>query len=217
MAEEKNTIISVKSNSKTMEIMNDNHKSPDRKIAEIGLSASAQNAATTFIFSKSHLKNIEFIEICTVMDEKINEVCMGDLTGLEATLTAQTVSLDAIFHELADRAAANLSENLNASESYMRLALKAQAQCARTIEVIASMKNPPVIFAKQANIAHGHQQVNNVSNANPAHAQSRAEKTINQPNELLRNQNKNTIDQSELQRKKQEELLAMRNHQIVRD
>lgn len=59
----------------------------------------------------------------------------------------------------------------------MRLALKAQAQCARTIEVLAAIKNPPVIYAKQANIANGPQQVNN---GTPAHA----EKTVNQSNEL---------------------------------
>ena len=62
----------------------------------------------------------------------------------------------------------------------MRLALKAQAQCARTVEVLAAMKNPPIVFAKQANIAHGHQQVNN--GVQPA---THAGKTINSSNELL--------------------------------
>jgi hypothetical protein len=36
----------------------------------------------------------------------------------------------------------------------MRLALKAQAQCTRTIETLAEIKNLPVVFAKQSNIFH---------------------------------------------------------------
>jgi hypothetical protein len=43
----------------------------------------------------------------------------------------------------------------------MRLAFKAQSQCRATLETLATIKNPPVLFAKQANIAAGHQQVNN--------------------------------------------------------
>jgi hypothetical protein len=34
-------------------------------------------------------------------------------------------------------------------------------QCVRTLKVLGTLKNPPnVAFVKQANIAHGHQQVN---------------------------------------------------------
>ena len=44
----------------------------------------------------------------------------------------------------------------------MRLALKAQGQCRATLETLAAIKNPPVVFARQANINNGgQQQVNN--------------------------------------------------------
>jgi hypothetical protein len=43
----------------------------------------------------------------------------------------------------------------------MRLALKAQGQCRATLETLAVLKNPPTVFAKQANIAAGAQQVTN--------------------------------------------------------
>lgn len=43
----------------------------------------------------------------------------------------------------------------------MRLALRAQNQARMTLETLSNIKNPPVIYAKQANIAHGPQQVNN--------------------------------------------------------
>jgi hypothetical protein len=56
----------------------------------------------------------------------------------------------------------NLYDHLDASERFMRLALKAQSQCRSTIESLAEIKNPSsVAFVKQANIAKGHQQVNN--------------------------------------------------------
>jgi len=51
---------------------------------------------------------------------------------------------------------------LSAMETYLRLALKAQAQSRATLETLAAIKNPPVVFARQANINHGgQQQVNN--------------------------------------------------------
>jgi hypothetical protein len=57
-------------------------------------------------------------------------------------LVAQAASLNSIFTELARRAGLNMGEYIGATESYMRLALKAQAQCRATIETLAAMKNP---------------------------------------------------------------------------
>ena len=63
-------------------------------------------------------------------------------------------------------------------ESFLRLAFKAQAQCRQTLETLSTIKNPPVIFAKQANISNGHQQINNG-------IASQAENNQKQQNELL--------------------------------
>jgi len=41
------------------------------------------------------------------------------------------------------------------------LALKAQSQSRASIESLAQIKNPPVVYARQANFANGPQQVNN--------------------------------------------------------
>jgi len=47
-------------------------------------------------------------------------------------------------------------------ETCTRLAFKAQSRCRATNETLAEIKNPPsVAFVPQANIAAGHQQVNN--------------------------------------------------------
>ena len=40
----------------------------------------------------------------------------------------------------------------------MRIALKAQSQCRATLETLAAVKNLPVVFARQANIAQGPQR-----------------------------------------------------------
>ena len=50
-----------------------------------------------------------------------------------------------------------MGEYLLATETYLRLALKAQSQCRATLETLAAIKNPPVIFAKQANVTTGPQ------------------------------------------------------------
>lgn len=70
-------------------------------------------------------------------------------------------------------------EYLIAAERYMMLALKAQSQCRATLETLSAIKNPPVVFAKQANIANGPQQVNN---GQPATV---CEKTVIEQNKLL--------------------------------
>jgi hypothetical protein len=64
----------------------------------------------------------------------------------------------------------------------MRLGLKAQSQCRTTIEALALLKNPPnVAFVRQANIANGHQQVNNGNRQ----ALARAGENSIQANKLL--------------------------------
>lgn len=88
----------------------------------------------------------------------------GDLSRLEQMLAIQAHTLDAVFNEFARLARFNLTEHPTACESFMRLGLKAQSQCRATIETLAAVKNPPAVaFVRQANIANGHQQVNNGS------------------------------------------------------
>lgn len=57
-----------------------------------------------------------------------------------------------------------------------------------TLETLSAIKNPPVVYAKQANIAHGPQQVNN--GTGPA----RTEENRNSPSKLLEQSNENPMD-----------------------
>ncbi len=180
MTDKKKAVTKYKTNE--MRIKQEKGKSPERQYAEVSLSAPILNALTTQTFSKSMMGEIDITEAVNVMREKVSNVNAGNLNDLEATLTAQTVSLNSIFNELARRAALNMGTHMQVTESYMRLALKAQSQCARTIEVLAAMKNPPIVFAKQANISTGNQQVNN---GIPQSQTTHAEKPINLHTELL--------------------------------
>lgn len=93
------------------------------------------------------------------LTEQIDEVNGGSLNRPEAMLLAQAHTLDVMFNTLAQKA--HTKEYMPHYESLMRMAFKAQGQCRATLETLAKIKNPPVIFAKQANISNGHQQINN--------------------------------------------------------
>ena len=86
----------------------------------------------------------------------------GDTGRMEEMLVTQAHTLDLIFNNLTRRAVANMQEGyVPVAETYLRLALKAQSQCRASIESLAQIKNPPVVYARQANFASGPQQVNN--------------------------------------------------------
>jgi hypothetical protein len=89
-------------------------------------------------------------------------------------LLSQAVALELMFTSLARRAKAQ--EQLLQYETHMRFALKAQNQSRATLQALIQLKQPSqTTFVKQANIAQGHQQVNNLP-----------EKNITPQNELLR-------------------------------
>lgn len=114
--------------------------------------------------------------------EQNEHVSKGDLSRAEAMLMSQATALDALFCSLTRRAVKQ--EMLHQYEVHFRLALRAQSQCRATLETLAAIKNPPpVLITKQANIAHGPQQVNN--GPLPAQEASRARESQNESNRLL--------------------------------
>jgi hypothetical protein len=133
----------------------------DQAVADMAAAGLAGNAALTVWYSNaSYGGELSLSEVVRSLEATGNAVNGGNLQAAEQTLTAQAVSLNAIYTELARRAAMNMGQYPDAFERYMRLAFKAQSQCRVTLETLSAIKNPPV-FAKQANIAHGAQQVNN--------------------------------------------------------
>lgn len=83
----------------------------------------------------------------------------GDMGRIEGMLVSQAIALESLFSRLAERAMTH--GNTPSFESNMRMALRAQNQARATIEALINLKNPPVVYARQANITNGPQQVNN--------------------------------------------------------
>jgi hypothetical protein len=96
----------------------------------------------------------------TTLTKSAEGVNAGDMEQLKATLTGQAVTLNSMFGKLSCKAAANMDSIPEASEGYLCMALRAQNQCRMTLETLINIKNPPVVYAKQAN---GPQQVNNAT------------------------------------------------------
>ena len=123
-------------------------------------------------------------ELLAAMRKAGDEVVAGDMGRFERVLTHQFLTLDALFNNLAQRS--GRQETFKGIEVLMRLALKAQTQARATAETLALMKNP-MPYIRQANIAHGPQQVNNGQLTHAA-------KNQNQPNELLEHHHGNFLD-----------------------
>lgn len=131
-------------------------------VAEFAISPGISSAVTVKAFTPLFsIGEVDLGSLASGLRKSMGRVQGGDLKECEAMLMGQAHSLQAIFQSLATRAAANIGHYPNAVDSYLRLALKAQSQCRATLETLATIKNPPVLFAKQANIANGPQQVNN--------------------------------------------------------
>lgn len=172
-----------------LEVATEPGKTADRQCAELAAHGLAGNALTLVNFSRVGIGELSLTDCMAVLKGKGEAVNRGDMREAEALLAAHVASLNAIYTELARRAMLNMGEHLGATETYLRLAMKAQSQCRSTIETLAEMKSPPVVFARQANISNGPQQVNNgmPSSDGERSAQARAparEKQIT-PTELL--------------------------------
>lgn len=144
--------------------------SEQRQMADLATDGIASNAITARTFLGTSQPSLSITEMVNSLKDHGQRVNGNDLAAAEQMLMAQSVALNAIFAEMARRSAINMGEYLDASERYMRLALKAQGQCRATVETLAAIKNPPVVYAKQANFASGPQQVNNGVPSSPAQA-----------------------------------------------
>lgn len=153
---------------------NTNGETKDEAIANIVVEGVMMNAAAAHAFSQGKLPTLDATECLGSLQRAADRVSKGgDLSQLEAMLTAQAVALNTIFVNFSLRSCD--AQGQDYMERTMRLALRAQNQSRATVESLAVVKNPNTpIFAKQANIAHGPQQINNTMTPNAASDVSRA-------------------------------------------
>lgn len=128
-------------------------------------------------------------DLAEALEKGATKINNGNMQEVEAMLYSQGVALNSVGHNLMVKAQINLHQSLDAAEKLMKLALKAQDQSRRTFETLGVIKNPPAVFAKQANINNGGQQ--QVNNGEPA---ARAGNPEPQPNKLLEKSDEQWLD-----------------------
>jgi len=187
------------------------------KSAMLGLTPFYINGHTSAKFTQDdNGEALDGNQCAIVLAKKCQAVKAGNLTSLEDTLTSQATTLDSIFNSLARKAAVHLDNkelfehiatneegkknkgypHLEAADKLLRLALKAQSQCAKTLETLALIKNPTSIaFVRQANIGQAVQ----VNNGTPTHAHRESAQVLNQTSELLEVQHGERLDRGTAQ------------------
>lgn len=153
-------------------------KDTAKALAKVALRPSANAAAVVTEYTKM-FGDHDINDLVDELVDSIEKVNAGDMKRCEGMLMGQAQALQSIFVNLSRRAINQ--EYLKNYEAFMRMALKAQSQCRQTLEALSNIKNPPVVYAKQANISNGPQQINNGVPAQAPHA----EEIKNQSNELL--------------------------------
>lgn len=127
------------------------------------------------------------------LEGSVQAVKAGDLSHLEAMLLSQATSLQALFTSFSLKA--SRQQHLSNYQALINLAFKAQAQSRATLQALIDLKCPKQpTFVKQANIAHGAQQVNN--GVESPTSGSRARNSTVEKNRLLDNGNEqaNRVD-----------------------
>jgi hypothetical protein len=153
-------------------------ETPAQGNARLTTGGIVSNAATLKAWSSLFRRDQLDLTACfQAVGTAADQAQRGDLGAVEGLLMAQILALNAIFTDLA--LVARHSDRHDTLDNSLRLALRAQGQCRATCETLATIKNPPTVFARQANITNGLQQVNVNNGLAPARTLSGA------PNRLL--------------------------------
>jgi hypothetical protein len=186
MATRKKTGTPAKNPNK-LELQAEPGKTKEASLARYSIDPPISNVVTVREYAKRAWGDeLHISELAAALNEQARAAKAGDLSQGEAMLMVQAHTLDAIFNNLAQRAALNFGEYLDAGERYLRLALKAQSQCRATLETLATIKNPPIVYAKQANVTTGPQQVNNgIQPQRAREIQNEQTQLSGEPHELL--------------------------------
>jgi hypothetical protein len=140
-------------------------QSKEEALAEFNSKSDFLSTAVRESFDIGLGDDFSFQSTMQVLEKTIAQIQSGDLSKIEEMYISQAVALEAMFASLARRAKAQ--DKLLQYETHMRLALKAQNQSRATLQALVQLKQPSqTTFVKQANIAQGHQQVNNLAEKN---------------------------------------------------
>ena len=152
----------------------------DRKKAVAKVTTSSALSSAKVVVAYNAGEDVDVFASMNVLIEHQNEVKAGDVSRAECMLMNQAVALQSMFVDLAVRAKGQTS--LSNLQAMTGLALKAQSACRATLQALGDLKYPrQATFVRQANIAHGPQQVNN--DAGPAAPRTQMNQSVK--NKLL--------------------------------
>lgn len=149
-------------------------ETPSQQLARLVTQSSGAASTVKRYTETDH--TLDSLDLLVELRQAGDEAVAGKLDRYERMLASQALTLDCMFQNLAERA--GRQQTLPGLETLLRMALKAQSQSRATVEALAAIKNP-MPYIRQANIAQGHQQVNN------GRGRARAEKSESAPNKLL--------------------------------
>lgn len=130
--------------------------------------------------SKYAAEEVDLIDLADEIHKAAAELRCGDWTRITGILVAQILLLNCVSNTLIQRAPATGN-----FEGLLKIALKCQAQCARTAAVVALLKEP---LTSTREAAYLRDQVETIPNDTTQDA------TENEPDELLIDGNDTTLD-----------------------
>lgn len=153
---------------KTIVVEKTPEMSQERAIAGAAIKPALNAALVIEAFQGNLLgDDVSLADLVSSLRESMKDVGNDDMQVMEAMLVGQATALQTVFTSLSRKA--TLQTGLKQYEVMLNLALKAQNQSRTTIQTLIELKFPRhATFVRQANIAHGPQQVNNGAQPQPA-------------------------------------------------
>ena len=136
---------------------------PEREVFARASLSPVMNAAVTQDELLNPEATFDIADLMVVLDRQVSKTLDSPkLVDAQRMLAGQAHTLDAIFNHLSLEAIKNLERDHSTLEMCLKLALRAQSQCRSTWLAVSEIRNPRLAHVvNQANIAGGHQQVNN--------------------------------------------------------
>lgn len=133
-----------------------------KTLARVTLDPQTRNANVAMayggaMFGDNHRPDL--MQSSAALAEEIERAMAGDLGLASRVYASQAVTLDAMFTEMARRAAMNFGTYPQAVERYARLALKAQANCRATLEALAKLHQPREQTVRHVHVNEGAQAI----------------------------------------------------------